>query len=53
MVIMHVIVLNFEDMSHFSFIDYMFCDASMFVEQCCNENININILFIVCIADHY
>ena len=47
-----VTVLNFVARSHFSFIDCMFYDASMFVENC-NKN-NISVLFVVCVAsvDH-
>jgi len=51
----HVIMLNFGASSHFSFIDCMFCDTSMFTERCNKNNKNINVLFIVCVAitDHY
>jgi len=42
-------VLNFGA----SFIDFMFYNASMFIDRWNGNNNNISVLFIVCIADHY
>ena len=54
----HVIVFNFGARSHFTFIDSMFCNTSMFIELCNKNNKNninhqFNVLFIICTADHY
>ena len=49
----HVIVLNFAARSHFSFIDCMFYNASVFVVLCNENSNNVNVLFIVCAANHY
>jgi len=48
-----VTVLNFGARSHFSFIDCMFYNASMFVEHCKENNNYTNVLLMVCAVDHY
>jgi len=48
----HVITLNFVARSHFSFIDYMFYDASTFVKSCHKNNINVLFIVSVASADH-